>query len=263
MRAFPPERIVCLSAETVETLYLLGEDKRIVGIPVDAMRPPQARREKPRVAAFTAADIPAILKLRPDLALTSSCLQAELTADLLRAGVEAHSFNQHDLSGIFAMIRTLGALVGAADRAMALADGFERRLREMRAATRDGARPRVYFEEWDAPMIAGGGWISELIEAAGGEDVFADLSARPRASDRTVTPAAVVAAAPEVILASWFGKTVRPEIVASRPGFERIPAVRDGRIHEIKSRIILQPGPAALTDGLDAIRAALSRPGSP
>jgi iron complex transport system substrate-binding protein len=258
MRNFPPERIVCLSAETVETLYLLGEDRRIVGIPVDAMRPPQARREKPRVAAFTAADIPAILKLRPDLVLSFSSIQAELTADLLGAGVEVHSFNQHDLSGILAMIRTLGAMVGAADRAVALAEGFARRLRDMRALTRDGARPRVYFEEWDEPMIAGGGWISELIEVAGGEDVFADLAGRPRASDRAVTPSAVAAAAPEVILASWFGKTVRPEIIAARPGFERIPAVRDGRIREIRSRIILQPGPAALTDGLDAIRAALS-----
>lgn len=257
MRRFPPERIVCLTEETVETLYLLGEEDRIVGVSGYAVRPARVRREKPRVSAFTSADLPKITALAPDLVLAFSDLQAEIVAELVRAGIAVHAFNQRDVAGILAMIRTLGALVGAAERAEALASGFEARLDGVRVARAGLPRRRVYFEEWDAPMIAGIAWVSELIGVAGAVDVFAEQARSPGAVGRIVTPEAVVAAAPEIILASWCGKKVRPERIAARPGFASVPAVRTGQIVEIKSPLILQPGPAALTDGLDAIVAAL------
>ena len=257
MRRFPPERIICLTEETVETLYLLGEDHRIVGVSGYAVRPPQVRREKPRVAAFTSADIPKILALEPDLVLTFSDLQAPIVADLIREGVTVMAYNQRDITGILAMIRHLGATVGAADRAEALAAGYEARLASV-AARATGPRPTVYFEEWDEPMISGIQWVSELIEIAGGREAFPDLADKKSARDRILTPDRVIAAAPDVILASWCGKKVRPERIAARPGWDAIPAVRNGRIVEIKSSLILQPGPAALTEGLDAICAALA-----
>src|SRR4051812_10481966 len=174
---FPPERIVCLTEETVETLYLLGEDRRIVGVSGYAVRPPRVRREKPRVSAFISADVPKILKLDPDLVLTFSDLQADIAADLIRHGVAVHAFNQRDIAGIFAMIRTLGALVGAVEKAEALARTLDDRLTRARErATRLTRRPRVYFEEWDEPMISGIGWVSELVEAVGGVDVFKTLA---------------------------------------------------------------------------------------
>ena len=257
MRRFPPERIICLTEETVETLYLLGEDHRIVGVSGYAVRPPQVRREKPRVAAFTSADIPKILALEPDLVLTFSDLQAPIVADLIREGVTVMAYNQRDIAGILAMIRHLGATVGAADRAEALAAGYEARLASI-AARATGPRPTVYFEEWDEPMISGIQWVSELIEIAGGREAFPDLADKKSARDRILTPDRVIAAAPDVILASWCGKKVRPERIAARPGWDAIPAVRDGRIVAIKSSLILHPGPAALTEGLDAICAALA-----
>ena len=257
MRRFPPERIVCLTEETVETLYLLGQEDRIVGVSGYAVRPPRVRREKPRVSAFTSADIPKILALAPDLVLAFSDLQADIVADLARAGVAVHLFNQRDVAGCLAMIRTLGALVGVAERAEILAAGFEARLAESAAVARRRPTVRVYFEEWDAPMISGIGWVSDLIGLAGGRDVFPDLSRQAAAKDRIVTSEQVIAAAPEVILASWCGKRVNIERIRFRPGWAAIPAVRDGRIHEIKAPLILQPGPAALTDGFDTIRASL------
>lgn len=257
MRYFPPRRIVCLTEETVETLYLLGEEHRIVGVSGYAVRPARVRREKPRISAFTSADLPKILALEPDLVLAFSDMQAAICAELVKAGVSVFAFNQRDIAGILAMIRALGALVGAADRAEALAKGYERRLADMAARTAGGPRPRVYFEEWDEPMISAIGWVSELIEVAGGRDVFARLRGRPAARERIVGGEEVVAAAPDLILASWCGKKVVPGKIAARPGWEGIPAVRAGRIVEIKSPLILQPGPAALTDGLDAIAAAL------
>ncbi|WP_238120270.1 MULTISPECIES: cobalamin-binding protein [unclassified Xanthobacter] len=257
MRRFPPERIVCLTEETVETLYLLGEDHRIVGVSGYAVRPPRVRREKPRVSAFTSADLPKIVALAPDLVLTFSDMQAEICADLVRAGVAVHAFNQRDIAGILAMIRLLGALVDARARAEHLVASYERRLDAIAAAVPPGPRPRVYFEEWDEPLLSAIGWVSELITIAGGCDVFADRSGAPAAKDRCVTSQAVIAAAPDVILASWCGKKVVPERIRARPGWSEIPAVRHSRITEIKSPLILQPGPAALTDGLDAIVAAL------
>jgi iron complex transport system substrate-binding protein len=258
MRRFPPARIVCLTEETVETLYLLGEQDRIVGVSGYTVRPPQARREKPRVSAFISADIPKILALEPDLVLAFSDMQADIVAALIRAGVAVHAFNQRDVAGILAMIRTLGALVGASASAEALVESYEARLAQAEAAARGRPRPRVYFEEWNDPLISGVGWVSELIETAGGEDVFAGLRTQKAAKDRIVAPEAVVAASPDLILASWCGKKVRPESIRLRPGWDAIPAVRNGRIVEIKSPLILQPGPAALTDGLDAVRAAIA-----
>lgn len=258
MRRFPPERIVCLTEETVETLYLLGEDRRIVGVSGYAVRPPQVRREKPRVSAFTSADLPKILALDPDLVLTFSDLQAGIVADLVRAGIAVTAFNQRDVAGILAMIRHVGALVGASDRADTLVQDYERRLDAVAARAADRPRPVVYFEEWDEPMISGIHWVSELVEIAGGREAFPQLAPMKSARDRIVTSDQVIAAAPDVILASWCGKKVRPDRIAARPGWNAIPAVRAGRIVEIKSPLILQPGPAALTDGLDAIVAALA-----
>jgi iron complex transport system substrate-binding protein len=256
----PPARIVCLTEETVETLYLLGQEDRIVGVSGYAVRPARVRKEKPRVSAFTSADIPKILALAPDLVLTFSDLQAGIVADLVREGIAVHAFNQRDVAGILAMIRTLGALTGVPDRAGALAQGYADRLARI-AATPRPHRPKVWFEEWDEPLISGIGWVSELVAIAGGQDAFPGLARQGKAVNRILPPEAVIAAAPEVILASWCGKKVRPEKIAARPGWGAIPAVRDGRIHEIKSPLILQPGPAALTDGLDAILAALWGPG--
>ena len=261
MRRFPPERIVCLTEETVETLYLLGAEDRIVGVSGYAVRPARVRREKPRVSAFTSADIPKIMALEPDLVLTFSDLQADIAAALLREGVAVMGYNQRDIAGILAMIAHLGAMIGVPERANALVEGYRARLDEV-AARAKGRRCRVYFEEWDEPMISGIGWVSELIELAGGQDVFATLAGKDKARDRIVQSPQVIEAAPEVIIASWCGKKVRPEKIAARPGWADIPAVRDGRIVEIKSPLILQPGPAALTDGLDAIVAALDGGGA-
>ncbi len=258
MRDFPPRRIVCLTEETVETLYLLGEQDRIVGVSGYAVRPPEVRRQKPRVSAFTSADLPKILALTPDLVLCFSDLQAPIAAELAKAGLAVHLFNQRDVAGILAMIRLLAALVGVAAKGEALAAGLADRLAGIAAdAGRRARRPRVYFEEWDEPMISGIGWVSELIGIAGGEDIFSALRHNQAARDRIVSPEAVVAAAPDLILASWCGKKVAIDRIRQRPGWSAIPAVRDGRIVEIKSPLILQPGPAALTDGLDAILRAM------
>ena len=251
---FPPSRIVCLTEETVETLYLLGEDARIVGVSGYCVRPAQVRREKPRVSAFISADVPKILALKPDLLLTFSDLQADIVAELVRANVAVHAFNQRDIAGIFDMIRTLGALVGVPEKAEALARQLAARIDAVHARTKLLARrPRVYFEEWDAPMISGLAWVSELIEAAGGIEVFPEIAARKNAKDRIVSESQVIEAKPDIIVGSWCGKKFVPAKVAARPGFAAIPAVATGWLREIKSTLILQPGPAALTDGLDAL----------
>ena len=250
------QRIVCLTEETVETLYLLGQQDRIVGVTGYAVRPAQVRREKPRVGAFTSADVPRILALHPDLVLTFSDLQADIAADLIRAGLEVHAFNQRTVAGILAMIRCLGALTECAAQADDLAAGYSARIEALRVVERPH-RPRVWFEEWDSPLISGIGWVSELITIAGGDDIFADLAQRQGARDRIVTPEQVAARNPEVIIASWCGKKVVPSRILARPGWADVAAVRSGRVHEVKSPLILQPGPAALTDGLDALLAAL------
>jgi iron complex transport system substrate-binding protein len=260
---FPPQRIVCLTEETVETLYLLGEEHRIVGISGYVVRPPRARREKPRVSAFTSADIPKILELRPDLVLTFSDLQADIAAALIKQGIAVHAFNQRSIAEILDMIRTLGSLVGAPDRANRLADDLTATIAEARTrASRLSFRPKVYFEEWDDPMISGIAWVSELIQIAGGSDIFADLAYCKSAKDRIVTGDQIIARAPDIIVGSWCGKKFRPEKVANRAGFDVLPAVRQGAVFEIKSPLILQPGPAALTDGLAALEAIVANAAS-
>jgi len=254
---FPAERIVCLTEETVETLYLLGEDRRIVGVSGYAVRPPRVRREKPRVAAFISADVDKILALEPDLVLTFSDLQADIVATLIRRNVAVHAFNQRDVAGILDMIRTLGALTGAAEAADAHARSLTEKLAVVRGSSATGRRPRVYFEEWDDPMITGIRWVAELVETAGGVDVFPELSRRKNAKDRIVSARDVIAAEPDIIVGSWCGKKFVPAKVAARDGFADVPAVRTGWLREIKSALILQPGPAALTDGLDALVAII------
>ena len=250
------ERIVCLTEETVETLYLLGQEHRIVGVTGYAVRPARVRREKPRVGAFTSADVPKILALQPDLVLTFSDLQADIAAALIREGVEVHAFNQRSIAGILTMIRTVGALVGCAPAAEVLAQGYEARLEAVRQTPR-ATCPVVWFEEWDEPLISGIAWVSELITLAGGRDAFPELANKPLAKDRILLADQVLARAPEVIIASWCGKKVVPARIMARPGWADMHAVRMGRIHEIKAPLILSPGPAALTDGLDAILTAL------
>src|SRR5665213_1393645 len=226
---FPPERIVCLTEETVETLYLLGEEDRIVGVSGYAVRPARVRKEKPRVSAFISADVPKILALKPDLVLTFSDLQADIVADLVRANIAVHAFNQRDIAGIFDMIRTLGALVGAVEKAKALARTLAARVDAVHErALRLPHRPRVYFEEWDDPMISGLGWVSELIECAGGIEVFPQLALRKNAKDRIVSGAEVIGAQPDIIIGSWCGKKFVPAKVAARLGSERVPAVATG-----------------------------------
>jgi iron complex transport system substrate-binding protein len=257
---FPPERIVCLTEETIETLYLLGEERRIVGISGYCVRPPQARREKPRVSAFISADIDKILALAPDLVLAFSDLQADIVAELIRCGTAVHAFNQRNLAGIFEMIGMLGAITGAVERARRLAADLQAKLAAIRRRAAESlVRPLVYFEEWDEPMISAIGWVSELIEAAGGIDIFADRAAQNSAKDRIVTAEEVVARRPDIVIGSWCGKKFRPEKVAARPGFAALPAIRAGAVHEIKSALILQPGPAALTDGLAALETIIRR----
>lgn len=250
-----PHRIVCLTEETTETLYLLGEEDRIVGISGFTVRPARARREKPRVSAFTSAKTDRILALEPDLVLGFSDLQADIAATLIRAGLDVRVFNHRGVDGILAMIRGLGGMVGCPDRAEALATTLEDGLREIQAAGEAlGRRPRVFFEEWDDPLFSGIRWVSELIGIAGGEDCFPELASAPLGKDRIIAdPMEVVRRAPDIIVGSWCGKKFRPERVAARPGWADVPAVRDGEIHEIKSALILQPGPAALTEGVEAL----------
>lgn len=257
---FPPQRIICLTEETVETLYLIGEQKRIVGISGYCVRPPEARREKPRVSAFTSADIPKILNLKPDLVLSFSDLQADIVADLIRRGIAVHAFNQRTVAGILDMVRMLGAMVDAGERAEQLVRSLETRLAEARHRGNQFAkRPKVFFEEWDDPIISGIGWVSELIETAGGIDIFADRARCSAAKDRIVTTEEIVARQPDLIIGSWCGKKFRPERVTVRSEFNQIAAVRNNALFEIKSSIILQPGPAALTDGLTALQKTIER----
>ena len=247
-----PTRVVCLTEETTETLCQLGEDSRIVGISGFTVRPPRARREKPRVSAFTSAKIDRIIELRPDLVLGFSDLQAGIAADLIRAGIAVHVFNHRSVAEILQMIAMLGGMVGCQDRALALIAQLERGMEQIRqSAARFPRRPRVYFEEWDEPQISGIRWVSELIGIAGGDDVFPELASQSLGKHRIIAdPLEVPRRAPDVIFGSWCGKKFRPEKVAARPGWQTIPAVRDGELHEIKSPLILQPGPAALTDGV-------------
>ena len=250
-----PQRIVCLTEEPTEVLYALGEQDRIVGISGFTVRPPRARREKPKVSAFTSAKIGQILDLRPDFVIGFSDIQADIAAELIRQGIEVWISNHRSVDGTLDYIRRLGALVGAGERANAYADELRRGLDAIAAeAARLPQRPKVYFEEWDEPPITGIRWVAELVRIAGGDDIFPERALESLAKARILEDASeVVRRAPDIILGSWCGKKFRPEKVAARPGWDAIPAVRDGQLHEVKSPIILQPGPAALTDGVREI----------
>ena len=251
-----PQRIVCLTEETTETLYLLEEDWRIVGISGFTVRPARARKEKPRVSAFTSAKIGRIVDLQPDLVLGFSDLQADIAAELVRAGIEVHVFNHRSVDETLRMIRTLGGMIGCELKTQHLVARLTADLDQVRqrAATLS-RRPRVYFEEWDEPQISCIRWVSELIGIAGGEDCFPELAVQSLGRNRIIAdPLEVVRRAPDIILGSWCGKKFQPEQVVVRPGWSQIPAIRDGFVREIESPIILQPGPAALTDGVRAIQ---------
>ena len=260
MPARYPARIVCLTEETTETLYLLGEERRIVGISGYTVRPPRARREKPRVSAFLSAKTDKILELKPDLVLGFSDLQADISKDLVKAGLNVVIFNQRSVGEILNMILVLSSLVGQSSKGTELVRRLEDNISEIEKASKAfKRRPRVYFEEWDEPMISGIRWVSELVEIAGGEDVCKQRSFSQDARGRTIAdPNEVIGRDPEIILGSWCGKKFRPERVAARPGWDKVSAVRDGELHEIKSAEILQPGPAALTDGVRRIHEILA-----
>lgn len=246
------QRIVCLSTEAVETLYLLGADDKIAGISGFTTRPARARTEKPKVSGFSSSRIDRILAVRPDLAIGFSDMQGETCRDLAAAGVEVHLFNQRDIAGIFRMVQTLAALVGKTEEGARLVENMQARIDAVRDYTKQwSVRPKVYFEEWDDPLITGIGWVSELIDIAGGDDIFRDRARYAAAKDRIIAePFEVVRHAPDIIIGSWCGKKFRPEKVSSRPGWADIPAVKTGMLAEIKSADILSPGPCAINEGL-------------
>lgn len=254
-----PKRIICMTEETTETLYLLGEEERIVGISGFTVRPARARKEKPKVSAFTSARIDKILDLRPDLVLGFSDLQADIAAELIRQGIAVHIFNHRSIDGIFGMIGTLGGMIGEQGKAERLIEELEQGVRDAAAeGCKVVRRPRVYFEEWDDPPISGIRWVSELVAIAGGDDCFPELAVEPLAKNRIVAdPLSIAAREPDIIIGSWCGKKFRPERVRERKGWENVPAVRTDDIYEIKSALILQPGPAALTDGLRELRSII------
>jgi len=250
-----PQRIVCLTEETTEWLYLLGEEARIVGISGYTVRPRRAREEKPKVSAFLSAKIDKILELRPDCVFGFSDLQADIAAELIRKGVQVTVFNQRSVEEIFSMLYQVAAMVGQAQRGLELMDGMRQRLSQIeQAAHALPRRPKVFFEEWDEPHISAIRWVSQLVGIAGGHDCFAELAAQAMGKDRIIADGAEIARRnPDIVIGSWCGKKFRPEKVAARPGWENVEAVKNGQLFEIKSADILQPGPAALTDGVEQL----------
>jgi len=261
MTGLYPQRIVCLTEETTEWLYLLGEEARIAGISGYTVRPPRARQEKPKVSAFLSAKIDKILALQPDCVFGFSDLQADIAAQLIRHGVQVTVFNQRSVQEIFAMLYQVAAMVGQAEQGLQRIAAMQAHMDLIRAQVSalqvaGARRPRVYFEEWDEPHISAIRWVSELMGIAGGDDVFPELAQQGLGKNRIIADSAeVVRRSPDIILGSWCGKKFRPNLVAQRPGWDAMPAVRSEQLHEIKSPLILQPGPAALTEGLDALHA--------
>ena len=256
LSASHPQRIVCLTEESTETLYLLGEEERIVGISGFTVRPPRARKEKPKVSAFLSAKTSKIEDLKPDLIIGFSDLQADIAADLIRKGLNVLVFNQRSVGEILDMILTLSSLIGAEEKGRKLITELESNLQEIQSAANSRKRkPKVYFEEWDDPLISSISWVSELVTIAGGEDCFPELSNQSLGKDRIIAdPQEVINRNPDIIIGSWCGKKFRAERVAEREGWQNISAVSNGRLHEIKSANILQPGPAALTDGVNQLK---------
>ena len=254
-----PSRIVCLTEETTETLYLLGEGDRVVGISGYTVRPPEARR-KPKVSSFLHARYEKIAALAPELVFAFSDLQADITTELVKRGYPVFTFNQRSVEEILQMVRVVGGIVGVPDKGVALADTFACGLEAIRAsAARFPTRPRVYFEEWDEPLISGIRWVEELVEVAGGTPIFPELRAAALGKDRIVTAERVIAAAPDVFIGSWCGKPVKKDKVRQRAGWDAVPCIVHDRLYEVKSTYILQPGPAALTEGVRQLHAVLCR----
>ena len=254
-----PSRIICLTEETTETLYLLGEGDRVVGVSGYTVRPPEAR-QKPRVSAFINANFDKIEALRPDLIFAFSDLQADIAAELVRRGYPVFTFNQRSVDEILQMVLVVGGIVGRSDRAQKLVGELRSGLDAIRSkAATWPRRPRVYFEEWDDPMISGIRWVEELAGIAGGTPIFPELASAGLAKNRIVDPVEVIRRDPEVIVASWCGKAVKPARITSRPGWDAISAVRSGHVYEIKSVYILQPGPAALTEGVRRLHECIGR----
>ena len=253
-----PRRIICLTEETTETLYLLGEQERIVGVSGYTVRPPEAR-QKPRVSAFINAKFEKILALEPDLVFAFSDLQADIAAELIRRGVTVFTFNQRSVTAIMEMILVIGRIVGVAEKAERLIATLQREMDAIaESASRFSYRPRVLFEEWYDPLISGIRWVDELLEVAGGDSVFPELRTQQSAKDRIVNPAEVIARDPQVIIGSWCGRQVKKNLIRAREGWTNISAVRDDQLYEVKSTYILQPGPAALTEGLRQLHAILA-----
>jgi iron complex transport system substrate-binding protein len=250
-----PQRIVCLTEETTEWLYLLGQEHRIVGISGYTVRPAKARAEKPKVSAYLSAKIDKILALEPDCVFGFSDLQADIAAELIRKGVQVTVFNQRSVTEIFSMMFQVAAMVGQGERGLALIKPMQERLQAIAAAAASlPRRPRIYFEEWDEPPISAIRWVSELIGIAGGDDIFPELAREPMGKNRIIADGLTIAQRnPDIIFGSWCGKKFRPEKVSARAGWEQVNAVRNGQIFEIKSCDILQPGPAALTDGVEQL----------
>jgi iron complex transport system substrate-binding protein len=253
--AYGPQRIVCLTEEPTEWLYLLGQERRIVGISGYTVRPPRAREEKPKVSAYLSAKIDKIVELRPDCVIGFSDLQADIAAQLIKRGIQVTIFNQRSVAEIFSMMYQLAAMVGQVERGLALIQTMQQRLLAIeQAAAGLKRRPRVFFEEWYNPHISAIAWVSELIGIAGGDDCFPELAKEPMGKDRIIADGLeIVRREPDIIFGSWCGKKFRPELVAARPGWENVPAVKNGQLFEIKSSEILQPGPAALTDGVEQL----------
>ena len=250
-----PQRIVCLTEEPTEWLYLLGEERRIVGISGYTVRPPQARIDKPKVSAFLSAKIDKILALKPDCVIGFSDLQADIAAQLIRAGVQVTIFNQRSVAEIFSMLYQLAAMVGQAEQGLQRSEAMQRRLADIsQAAATLKRRPRVYFEEWYDPHISAIAWVSELVGIAGGDDCFPELACQSMGKDRIIADGAdIVARNPDIVFGSWCGRRFRPAHVLARPGWADVNAVKTGQIFEIKSADILQPGPASLTDGVEQL----------
>ncbi|MCI0706196.1 MAG: cobalamin-binding protein [Ignavibacteriae bacterium] len=248
-----PQRIICLTEETTETLYLLGCQDRIVGISGFTVRPMEARLEKPKVSTFLDANYEKIIALKPDIVFAFSDLQAEIAKELMLRGIQVVGFNQRSIQDILRMILTVGGIVGKQTEAQETVHKFEQRLEHISRQHNGSSRPRVYFEEWGDPLISGIRWVSELIEIAGGEDIFSELREHHNAKNRIVQPDEVLKRKPEIIIGSWCGRPFKKDQVKRRQGWELLPAIQNGRLYEVKSSIILQPGPAALTDGLDEL----------
>lgn len=252
---YGPQRIVCLTEEPTEWLYLLGEERRIVGISGYTVRPPRAREEKPKVSAFLSAKIDKIVELQPDCVIGFSDLQADIASQLVKKGIQVTIFNQRSVAEIFSMMYQLAAMVGQEARGLALIQGMQRRLLEIeQAAANLKRRPRVFFEEWYDPHISAIAWVSELIGIAGGDDCFPELAAKAMGKDRIIADGGeIVRRNPDIVLGSWCGRKFRPDHVRARAGWEDVSAVKNNQLFEIKSADILQPGPAALTDGIEQI----------